>query len=85
MEKLHEFTDGCAAHYKSRHCVGDPSCSLADFGYDTQRSYFETLQAKREQDAAGSHMKQRVSQAVLQRKARITNIESMYKFFCFCF
>lgn len=23
VEKLHEFTDGCAAQYKSRHRVGD--------------------------------------------------------------
>ena len=80
VEKLHEFTDGCAAQYKSRHCVGDLSCSLMDFGYHTQRSYFETSHAKGEQDAAGSHMKQRVSQAVLQRKARITHAESMYKY-----
>ena len=80
VEKLHEFTDGCAALYKSRHCVGDLSCSLMDFGYHTQRSYFETSHAKGEQDAAGSHMKQRVSQAVLQRKARITHAESMYKY-----
>ena len=67
MEKLHEFTDGCAAQYKSRHCVGDLSCSLTDFGYHTQRSYFETSHAKGEQDAAGSHVKQRVSQAVLHK------------------
>ena len=80
VEKVHEFTDGCAAQYKSRHCVGDLSCSLMDFGYHTQRSCFETSHAKGEQDAAGSHVKQRVSQAVLQRKARITNAESMYKY-----
>ena len=30
VEKVHEFTDGCAAQYKSRHCVGDLSCSLMD-------------------------------------------------------
>ena len=80
VEKLHEFTDGCAAQYKSRHCVGNLSCSLMDFGYHTQRSYFETSHAKGEQDTAGSHVKQRVSQAVLQRKARIANAESMYKY-----
>ena len=30
VEKMHEFTDGCAAQYKSKHCAGDLSCSLAD-------------------------------------------------------
>ena len=28
---IHEFTDGCAAQYEYRHCIGDLSCSLADF------------------------------------------------------
>ena len=63
--KVHEFTDGCAAQYKSRHCVGDLSCCLADFGYQINRNYFETSHAKGEQDAAGSNVKQKVSQAVL--------------------
>ena len=49
--KMHEFTDGCAAQYKSRHCVA------ADFGYTIQRNPLETSQAKGEQDAAGSCIK----------------------------
>jgi len=48
---MREFTDGCAAQYKSRHCIGDLSCSLADFGFPTQRNYFEASHAKGEQDA----------------------------------
>lgn len=66
----------------SQDTVDDLSCSLVDFGYHTQRSYFETSHAKGEQDAAGSHVKQIVSQAILERKARITNAESMYKYLC---
>lgn len=68
VEKLHQFTDGFAAQYKSRHCVSDLSCSLADFGYHTQRSYFETSHAKGEQDLAGSHVKQRASQVVYKER-----------------
>ena len=64
-QQVHEFTNGCAAQYKFRHCVGDLSCSLSDFGFTMQRNYFETSHAKGEQDAAGSHIKQKVSQAVL--------------------
>ena len=78
--KMHEFTDGCAAQYKSRHCLGDLSCSLADFGYLIQRNFFETSHAKGEQDAAGSHIKQKVSQAVLQRTAIIKDAKTMYDF-----
>lgn len=32
VEKIHEFTDGCAGQYKSKHTFGDLSCCLADFG-----------------------------------------------------
>ena len=80
VDRMHEFTDGCAAQYKSRHCVGDLSCSLADFGFIIQRNYFETSHAKVEQDAAGSHVKRKVSQAVLTRSATINSAKAMHKF-----
>ena len=70
---MHEFTDGCAAQYKSRHCIGDLSCCVADFGFPIQRNYFETSHAKGEQDAAGSHVKQQTSLAVIRGRADITN------------
>ena len=77
---LHEFTDGCAAQYKSRHCLGDLSCSVADFGYKIQRNFFETSHAKGEQDAAGSHVKQKVSQAVLRQSAAIKSAKDMHTY-----
>lgn len=52
VRKMHQFTDGCATQYKSRHCLGDLSCSLADYGYLIQRNFFQTSHAKGEQDAA---------------------------------
>lgn len=77
VTKLHEFTDGCAAQYKSRHCIGDLSCSLADFGFTIQRNFFETSHAKGEQDAAGSHVKQQASLAVVRGTATITNAKDL--------
>ena len=77
ITKLHEFTDGCAAQYKSRHCIGDLSCSLADFGFTIQRNFFETSHAKGEQDAAGSHVKQQASLAVVRGTASITNAKDL--------
>lgn len=77
---MHEFIDGCAAQYKSRHCIGDLSCSLTDFGSPIQRNYFETSHFEGEQDAAGSHVKQKVSQAVLRRTATIASARSMHNF-----
>lgn len=73
-KKMHEFTDSCAAQYKLRHCTGDLSYSLADFSYHVQQNYFETSHAKGEQDAAGSHVKQKVSKAGLSRTATINSI-----------
>ena len=43
---LHEWRDGCSAQYKSRHCMGDVSYSVADLGYPTIQNYFETSHAK---------------------------------------
>ena len=80
IHKMHEFTDGCAAQYKSRNCVGDLSCSLADFGFLVQRSFFETSHAKGEQDAAGANVKQKVSQAVLRKTAFIRSGKDMTEF-----
>lgn len=77
VAKLHKFTDGCPAQYKLCHCVGDLSCCLADFGYQINRNYFETSHAKGEQDAAGSNVKQKVSQAVLRKTAVIRNGKDM--------
>ena len=80
VNKLHEFTDGCAAQYKSRHCIGDLSCCLFDYGFQIQRSYFETLNAKGEQDAAGANVKQKVSQTLLRKTAVIRNAKDMTDF-----
>ena len=82
---MHEFKDGCAAQYKSRHCAGGLSCSLADFGYLIQRNFFETSYAKGEQDAAGAHIKQKVTQAVIRRSAAIRNANDMHEYWSLVF
>ena len=76
INKLCEFTDGCAAQYKSRHC-SDLSCYLADYGYLVQRIFFKTSHAKGEQDADGPNVKQKVSQAVLRKTVVIRNAKDM--------
>ena len=45
--------------------------SSNDLGYSSQRNYFETSHAKGEQDAAGAHIKQKASLAVVRREATI--------------
>ena len=47
VEVMHEFCDGCAAQYKSRHCFGDIAHSVSEFGYSKLiRKFFETSHAK---------------------------------------
>jgi len=53
--------------------LGGLSCCVADFSFPIQRNYFETSHAKGEQDAAGSHVKQQASLAVIRGRADITN------------
>lgn len=33
VKVMHEWTDGCSAQYKNRHCMGDISYSEEDFGF----------------------------------------------------
>lgn len=43
---MHEYTDGCASQYKSRHCFGEIS-NPDELGYTTfTRNFFETSHAK---------------------------------------
>ena len=80
IKKMHEFTDGCAGQYKSRHCYGDLSCSLAILGYTVHRNFFATSNAEGEQDAAGSHVKLKATSAVLSRKAILSNAKELCDF-----
>lgn len=80
VEMLHEWTDGCSAQYKSRHCMGDVSKSYQDFGFDTIRNYFETSHAKGPQDGAGANLKYKCDMAVIKRQACIQDAKDLYDF-----
>ena len=56
------------------------SCCVADFGYKIQCNFLETLHAKGDQNAAGSHVKQKVNQAVLRRSAAIKSAKDMHTY-----
>ena len=78
---LCEFTDGCSAQYKSKHCMGSHVLlSNKDFGYFTKRNYFETSHAKGEQDAAGAHIKQRAAMAVVCNEVTIQSGKDLFEF-----
>ena len=78
VEVLHEWTDGCSAQYKSRHCMGDVSKSVSDFGFTTIRNYIETSHAKGSQDGAGANIKHMADLDVIRKKVRIQNANDLY-------
>ena len=81
VDLRHEFTNGCSAQYKSRHCMGSHVLlSNKDFGYRTQRNYFETSHAKGGQDAAEAHIKQRAAMSVVRNEATIQSGHDLYPF-----
>ena len=80
VEVMHEWTDGCSAQYKSRHCMGDVSFSASDFGFKTVRNYFETSHAKGPQDGAGANLKHKADMAVIKRQEVIQNAKDLFKF-----
>ena len=80
VEAMHEWTDGCSAQYKSRHCMGDVSFSASDFGYKTIQNYFETSHAKGPQDGAGANLKHKVDMAVIKRQEIIQNAKDLFQF-----
>ena len=77
---MHEWTDGCSAQYKSRHCMGDVSFSETHFSFPTIRNYFETSHAKGPQDSAGANLKSKADMAVIQRQHIIQNASDLYNF-----
>ena len=80
VEFMHEWTDGCSAQYKSRHCMGDVSFSVNDFGFPTLRNYFETSHAKGPQDGAGANLKHKADMAVIRREVVIQNARDLFDF-----
>ena len=80
IKNMHEFADRCAGQYKSRHYLGDLSCSLATLGYTVQRNFFATSHAKGEQGAAGSHVKQKATTAVLRRRVKLLSAQELCDF-----
>ncbi len=69
LKTLHEWNDGCASQYKSRHCLLDVSYTEEDFGFSVIRNYYATSHAKGPQDAAGGCIKRYADLAVIQGKS----------------
>ncbi|CAC5411409.1 unnamed protein product [Mytilus coruscus] len=72
---MHEFTDGCSAQYKSRHCIGDISYGCSDLGYDKiVRNFFETSHA------AGGFIKKQADLSIIRGQRVIQSARDLYVF-----
>ena len=71
VKTMYEWTDGCSTQFKSCHCMGDTSYSMANFSYPTIRNYFETLHA---------NLKFKANMAVLRWQKIIQNAVGLYEF-----
>lgn len=80
VETMHEWTDGCATQYKSRHCLSDISMFFEDFGFRTIRNYFETSHTKGPQDGAGANINHKCDMAVIRREVVIQSSLDLYNF-----
>ena len=80
LRTVHEFTDGCAAQYKSRHCFGNLTIAAKNFDTNIFRNFYETSHAKGPQDAAGGFLKQQADMAVLRGKHIIQSAKDFYDF-----
>lgn len=80
VDIMHEFTDGCSAQYKSRHCMGMLSHMYRRLGYTKLvRNYFETSHAKGPQDAAGGMLKRQLDMAVMKGNV-IQNAHDVFEY-----
>ena len=80
LRTVHEFTDGCAAQYKSRHCFGNLTIAAKNFDTNIIRNFYETSHAKGPQDAAGGFLKQQADMAVLRGKHIIQSAKDFYDY-----
>ena len=80
LQTIHEYTDGCAAQYKSRHCLGSLTQVATKLNCTIVRNFYETSHAKGPQDAAGGYLKQQADLAVLRGKTIIQSAKDFYDF-----
>ena len=73
-----QFSDGCAAHYRSKSAVADLS-KIENL--NVSRHYFKSSHGKSEADGLAAVLKNAVSRAVTQRKVEIFNVND---FFTYC-
>ena len=82
FEKVHYFSDGCAAQYKNCKHFLNVCHHAEDFSMDCEWNFFATSHGKSACDGIGGTVKCLASRASLQRPSRdqILTAENMFNF-----
>ena len=80
IDNVLQWTDGCAAQYKSKGPFSDVSHAIVDFGVTIQRSFFGSRHGKGPSDGEAAVIKNRASTAVKNERVFITSAYEMFEF-----
>ena len=81
-QKIHYFTDGCAAQYKNRYNFAGLCYHETFYGIKCEWNFFATSHGKSACDGIGGTLKRSVARASLQRPTnqQILSVTDMFKF-----
>ena len=80
VNTLVEFTDGCAAQYKSKMPFADISFSQQELDVNIERHFFGSRHGKGPSDGVSGVVKSAVRRAVVTRQAIINTAEAMFNY-----
>ena len=75
-----QWTDGCAAQYKSKGPFADIACSLVDFNATLERNYFGSRHGKGPSDGESAVVKSHAASAVATGKAIIATAADFFQY-----
>ncbi|KAK7106653.1 uncharacterized protein [Littorina saxatilis] len=75
-----QWTDGCAAQYKSKGPFADISRALEDFGATLERNFFGSRHGKGPSDGESAVVKNHMMTAIVAENAVVTSAEDVYNY-----
>ena len=80
MNKIHEFSDGCSAQFKSGGPFTDISYASTDLGCVLERHFFGSRHGKNDSDGVSGVIKSSVRRAVIGRRCVVAKASDLYDY-----
>ena len=80
INRIIEFSDGCASQFKSRGPFADISNSIQDFRVPIERHFFGSRHGKNDSDGVSGVIKSAVRRAVTTNRCTVSSAEEMFQF-----